>query len=271
MNNPHAIQIHCDGAMDYDTKQTGGNGFIIEFPDSFELEPIAHFIRNDGQGINRLELISLIEAMTELLVFGKKNPLILKKASGVELYTDRFNATDNKFTNRYRIKDWRRNGWMNYENKPIKDRDLLDKIDKTRVKLEQTVGGSVSINYVPEKRNKVADKLSKFGKKTDVRGRKLIEKKQRRVIKRLYDGPEVNYSQLDINDIKVRVYAWEPVGDQFEICFEVCSGDFEGKTIKAYVNAQQKSELQRGHKYILKISKVFKHHIEINVSIKEIT
>jgi len=264
MANPYAIQIHCDGAMDYDGKQTGGNGFIIEFPESIGIEPITASIRNDRQGIHRLELISLIEAMEELLSFGKKNLDLLRKASGVEIYTDRLRATDGELTNPYRIRDWRRNGWKNHENKPIKDRDLLDKIDKARVKVAQIVGGRVSINYEREKKNKVADKLSKTGKRTGGRGRKLIEKKGRRVTRRLYDGSEVKYSQLDEGDVlEMRLYAWEPVGEEYEACFEICSGELKGKIVKVYIDDKQKATVHRTYRYGTRVDKVNKHHIRV--------
>lgn len=262
MANPYAIQVHCDGAMDYDSSQTGGNGFVIEFPDSFEMEPITASLRNDGQGIHRLEMISLIEAMEELLSFGKRNPELIRKAAAVEIYTDRLRATDGELTNPYRIRGWRRNGWKNYEGKPIKDKDLLDKIDKTRNKLSQVVGGSVSINYEREKRNKVADKLSKVGKRAGVRGRIMPEKKQRRVIRRSYDGPEIKYSQLSVDEVlEVRLYAWEPVGKEFEACFEICSGNFEGRIVKVYIDDEQKAEVHRGHRYAMEIAEVYAHHV----------
>lgn len=265
MANPYAIQIHCDGAMDYDAQQTGGNGFIIEFPESIGLEPITRSLRNDGQGIHRLEMISLIEAMEELLAFGKQSPNLLRKAAAVEIYTDRLRATDGELTNPYHIRDWRRNGWKNHEGKPIKDKDLLDKIDKTRLKVAQAVGGRVSIGYEREKRNRVADKLSKAGKRTGGRGRKLIEKKNRRVIKRLYDGSEIKYPQLSSDDVlEVRLYAWEPVGAEFEACFEICSGDFEGRVVKVYIGDQQKAEVHRGHRYAMEVGAVHSHHIRAN-------
>lgn len=262
MANPYAIQIHCDGAMDWDRVQTGGNGFIIEFPDSIGVEPISRSIQNNGQGIHRLEFISLVEAMEELLLFDKRNPGMLRKAAGVEIYTDRLRATDGELANPYRIKEWRKNGWKNYEDKPIKDRDLLDKIDKIRIKVARAVGGSVSINYERENRNRTADKLSKKGKYSGIRGRKLIEKKNRRITRRLFEGPEIKYSQLSQDSlVEARLYAWEPVGEQYEVCFEIYSGPHKGKTMRVYVDDTQKAAIHRGHTYLIDIEKVFTHHI----------
>lgn len=262
MTNPRAIKIHCDGAMDYDRKQTGGNGFIIEFPDFFELEPITGSIRNDKQGIHRLEMISLIEAMEELLFFGKKNPMLLQKAEAVELFTDRMRVTDDYLTNPYSIRAWRRAGWKNHEGKAIKDADLLDKIDKTRVKVGQAVRGGVSISWIPERRNRAADKLSKTGKLTETRGRKLIEKKRRYITRRLFDGPIIKYPQLTPNDtLEARLYAWELVGKQYEVCFEIYSGKFREQIVKVYVDEKQKAVIHRGHYYKIIINEIFRYHI----------
>jgi len=263
MANPHAIQIHCDGAMNYDKENTGGNGFIIEFPDSFEIEPITCSIRNDGQGIHRLEIISLIEAMSALLLFAKDNPKLVRQSSGVELYTDRMSVI--KLVNPYSIKEWRNKHWVNHEGKAIKDRDLLDKLDKKRTKLSQVISGQISISYVPEKKNKVADKLSKSAKRTGVRGLTLANKKLRRVTRRLYDGKEIDYSKLTKCNIEARVYAWEPVEKQIEICFEICSEYLHGCIVKAYVSPLLKNELHRYHIYKINISKIYSHHVEIEL------
>ena len=39
--NPHALYINCDGAMDYDSINAGGVGFVIKFPESAQLEDIS--------------------------------------------------------------------------------------------------------------------------------------------------------------------------------------------------------------------------------------
>jgi ribonuclease HI len=120
MHNPYAIQVHCDGAMSYDKNQTGGNGFYIEFPESIDKESISVSIRNDKQGIHRLEMISILESIEKLLSIERNQPGILRKASSVEIYTDRYSVTDEKFLNPYRIKEWRNKRWKNHEGADIK-------------------------------------------------------------------------------------------------------------------------------------------------------
>jgi len=68
MFNPYAVYVNCDGAMDYDSKNSGGVGFVITFPDFVPLEPIPISIgRYVGGNIERLELEALIQAMKETI------------------------------------------------------------------------------------------------------------------------------------------------------------------------------------------------------------
>lgn len=271
MSNPYAIQVHCDGAMSYDKHQTGGNGFHIEFPESIDKEPISRSIRNDHQGIHRLEMISILEAIEELLLIDKKEPGVLRKAGSVEIFTDRHSVTDETNLNPYKVQGWRRNKWKSHEGADIKNSKLIDGLDKARMKLAKAVSGRVSISYKKEKSNKVADKLSKIGKTVSNRGRKIIEKKRRNVIKRLFDGVEIKYSDISPETrITARVYAWELISNDVEVCFEIISREYRGMIIKARVSQEQKLKLHRGHIYHLKIAEVFRHHITIK-SFKEKT
>jgi len=55
--NPYALYVCCDGAMDYDSKNTGGVGFEIIFPDSIGLESTKYSLgKYEGANIERLEL-----------------------------------------------------------------------------------------------------------------------------------------------------------------------------------------------------------------------
>lgn len=247
--------------MDYDPKQTGGNGFVIEFPESIDRAPLTKFIRNDGQGIQRLEMISMVEAMEELLRFDKNNPGIVRQAAGIEIYTDRLAITDGGLTNRFRLNEYRKNGWRNHEGKSIKDSELLNRIDKTRTKLEKIVGGRVEIKYEREKKNKIADKLSRDGKKAEKIEGKMFAKKQTRVIKRKFNGVEIIYPDINTKTLNARLYKWEPVGNQVETTFEIMAGKFREKKIKVYVTFEQKANLKRGHNYKIVINEIFRHHI----------
>ena len=268
MKNPHAICIHCDGAMDYNIKHTGGNGFIIEFPDSFNIDPILKSIGNEGHQIHQLEIISILESMEELLFFYKRNPSTPHCSSGVLVYTDRFSVPD--LLNPFRIREYRRNKWKNHEGKAIIDKDLIDKVDKMRNKLSQVVGGRVEINYEREKNNKIADKLSKAGKKTLIKSKRFILKKNKRVNKRKYDDIEINYGVLKVGDeLSIRIYAWEMIEEQYELSVEICDGDFLGKTIKVYIDQEMKNKLHLSYCYLVAVKKIYKHHIVIKL-LKEV-
>jgi ribonuclease HI len=258
--------------MSYDKHQTGGNGFHIEFPESIDKEPISRSIRNDHQGIHRLEMISILEAIEELLSIDKKEPGILRKAGSVEIFTDRHSVTDETLLSPYKVKTWRSNKWKSYEGADIKNSDLVNSVDKARMKLTKAVGGRVSISYKKEKSNKTADKLSKIGKTVSNRGRKMIDKKRRNVIKRLFDGPEVKYADISFEmRITARVYAWELISDDVEIFFEIVSRECRGMIIRARVSQDQKLDLHRSHIYHLKIAEVLRHHITIRSFKEKIT
>jgi ribonuclease HI len=269
VRNPYAIIIHCDGAMDYDARQTGGNGFIIEFPDSFALEPISESLRNDEQGIHRLEMISILMAMEELLSFGKKNSEVLRRAAGVSIYTDRVSVTDGELLNPWKIQGYRSNRWKTHEGKPVKDKDLLDKIDKTRKKLLKEVGGAVEIKYKRRAKNKIADKLSKAGKKSGTISKRIIAKKNKNVARRKFSGSEIDYSLIQEGEtLVVRVYAWEPVQGEFEVSVEIADGKHKGETMKIYVSSTSKMDIHRHHYYEIKIKSVYTHHVHIKSFMK---
>jgi ribonuclease HI len=267
VENPHAIKIHCDGAMDYDRYNTGGNGFRIDFPDAFEITPIEGSLRRDGQGIHQLEMISILEAMDELIKQYKVKSLP-RCSSGVIIFTDRFSVP--ALLNPFAIQSYRKNKWKNHENKPIKDQDLIDRIDKTRSKLIQTVGGRVEIYYKRRNENKIANRLSKAGKNTEIRSKKVINIKTKNIIKRLFDGPEVDYKDLKIDDLLyLRVYSWEMVDELYEIKVEVYKGILKGKKIKIYIDNEIKNEMHRGHFYKVLVKKINSHHILIEL-VKEL-
>lgn len=149
MDNPHAIKIHCDGAMDYDKYQTGGNGFVIEFPDYFNKDPVEKSISRTGHGIHQLEMISILEAIEELIKI-YKDDLFPRTSSGVLIFTDRHSVPS--LLNPYAVREYRNNDWNNHEGKPIKDKVLIDRIDKARVKLSQKTGGRVEIKWKDRKK-----------------------------------------------------------------------------------------------------------------------
>lgn len=269
--NPYALYIHCDAAMDYGPKSPGGVGIEIEFPDSITLEPIKFEIgKYISANIERLELEAIIRGMEEVLKLFEYQYDELKNVNAIIITTDRYSLNDNEKTSLFRIKDWRKNNWHNYQRKAIKNSDLLEKLDKTRKKLSDKTHCSVRIEFLPSKFNKAADKLSKKGKKKALTFDSIALKGLKQG-KRKFEGEEINYSLLKIKDeFEVHIYKKEPVRDQWEISAEFFEGEFLGKKLKVYTDDELEKKLHRHHIYRVRLKNVFQHHVIIYRTFKEI-
>lgn len=269
--NPYALYVYCDGAMDYDSKNTGGIGYEIVFPESVDLENIREsFGRYQGANIERIELEGIITGIEAAIHIFEKEREKLKNINTIIVITDRFRLNDNEGTNPFRIRDWRKNNWCNHEDKAIKNSDLLDKLDKKRKKLSEIAYSKVRIEYKSRKLNKVADSLSKNGKKKTITD-DSIAIKGLKVGKRKFEGLEVVYKSLkESEEILIHIFLKTPVSDQWEISAEICSGINIGKKVKIYSDDKLASKLQRRHEYNIKVKKVYSHHITIFRSMKEL-
>lgn len=268
--NPDALYVRCDGAMDYDSKNSGGIGLKIIFPDFMELENIEISIgRYEGANIERLELKAILEGMNKLIRLYKNHPDKFKDLKTIIITTDRIELTDGDKTSPYKIKEWRRRGWRNHEGKAIKNSDLLNDIDKARGKIMRRTFCFPKIQYQRRKLNKAADKLAKKGKRRA--GKKDdIALKGIKVGKRKYNGGEINYKMLKEKEkYNIRVFKKEPVRDQWEISVEFCEGGFLGNKLKIYSDAAMERKMHRHHQYWITIKKVFSHHVVIFKTIKE--
>jgi ribonuclease HI len=272
MTNPYAIYVNCDGAMDYDSKNTGGIGFMINFPDSMPLEPITISIgRYFAGNIEIYELEALIQAMRKTLEVFEENFQLLKSIKQIIFITDRYGLREDDKTSAYKIREWRSNKWKNHEGKPIKKHKLLDELDKTRKKLSDKTYARISIEYRPRKQNKIADKLAKAGKKDGLIIDKLAKKSQK-IGRRKYDGSEIQYSKLKEKDkLQVNVFRKDPVQDEWEIWVEVTKDERMGNKLKIYADDILAKNLQRGNEYIIRIKSVYSHHIKIFKTIKKIS
>lgn len=265
------LYIHCDAAMDYDSQNSGGVGFTIIFPDFMELENIEKFIgRYVGANIERLELEAILQGMNKLLKLYKVYPDKFKNLRNIIITTDRSGLDDEHKTNIYRIQEWRRNKWHNYEGKAIKNSDLLDDIDKARRKIISRMHRFPKIKYQPEKYNKVADRLARAGKRL-INERNSIATWGIKVGKRIFDGGEVNYVILKARDkYHIHVFKKELVRNQWEINVEVCEGKLTGQKFKICSDALMQNRMHRHHHYFITIEKSFSHHVTIYKNIEEI-
>src|SRR5690349_12375217 len=151
--------------MDYTSANPGGLGFIINFPDFINLEPVSVSIgRYEHANIEMIELEALVEAMKRMIEVYEEHKGDLRRVNRIILITDRFGLHDTEKTNAYQIKAWRANDWRNHEGKPIKNWRQLDDLDKTRQKLTKISGVAVTIEHRPRKKNRAADKLAKAAK-----------------------------------------------------------------------------------------------------------
>ncbi len=262
--NPYAIYVHCDGAMNYDSNSSGGIGYVIIFPENIELEPITNSVgKFVGANIERLELEAIIQGMEEILRLSKKYSAQFRKANHIIITTDRFALNDEERTNPHRIRQWRKNRWHNHEGKPIKNSDLLDKLDKNRKKLVGNLHCRVNIQYERRKKNKPADKLAKAGKDFPLK-KDNIAIKGTKPAKRLFEGLLIDYKKLNKKEeLIIHIYRKEPVREAWEIFAEVCKGKFYGYKLKIYAEDRLASRLQRQHIYRVKIKDVLRYHINV--------
>jgi ribonuclease HI len=269
--DPYAMYIYCDGAMDYGSNNPGGIGYSITFPESIPLAPISVSLGTYiGGNIEQLELEALIKAMKAVLEIFNQQSDKLKIINRIIFITDRFGLREDGKTSAYQITDWRRNGWKNHENKPIKNHKLLDELDKVRSKLSREARARVHIEYKPRKQNKVADKLAKTGKKNGLPIDKL-KKRGEKIGKRKFDGAEITYQSLKANtEYHINVFRKDPVQQEWEVWVEICTGELKGRKLKIYADDGLSRKLKRGNEVIIKIKSVFKHHIHIFRTIRRI-
>lgn len=266
----NAIYVHCDGAMEYDSKSTGGVGFTITFPDFVNLPSISKSLgKYQGANIERLELEALIQAIAEMIKQFRIHRDELRNIKRVIVLTDRMGLSDQAKTNAYRIRDWRKNKWYNYEGKAVKNSDLLDKLDKDRKKFSDQTFCSVEIRHVRRRHNKAADKLAKAGKDGAFINTS-IALKGAKIGKRLHDDIEVDYSLLrEGAEYCIHVFRKEPVREQWEVWGDICETLLHGKKLRMYVDTETERTMHRNHKYKIKIKNVFSHHITVYENIEE--
>jgi len=270
VRNPHALYINCDGAMDYDRINSGGVGFVISFPDTVSLEDIPISIgKYTGGNIERIEYEALIQAMEYVIQLFDKYKSELKNIRQIIFITDRFALSDSERTNPFKIKAWRQSKWKSHEGKPIKNHELLDKLDKIRGKLSSKTYARVNIEYRPRKQNKVADKLAKAGKKEGLLDSSL-SKKGEKIGKRLFTGGEIKYVKLKPKqDLFISIFRKDPVQDEWEVWCEICEGENLGEKLKIYADDKLAAKLKRGNKFLVKIKTVFTYHIKIYSQIRK--
>ncbi|MDB5049132.1 MAG: hypothetical protein JWO30_2203 [Fibrobacteres bacterium] len=270
MDNPYAIYVNCDGAMDYQKGNPGGVGFFVRFPESVALEPIGISVGTYLHGnIERLEIEALIQAMKKTKDIFFEHLEMLKNVNTIIFITDRLGLSDKAKTSPYKIKEWKSNGWKNHEDKPIKNHKLLGELDRERRKLASATKSQVRIEWRRRKFNKKADKLAKAGKGAGTQKFKLWNAGEK-IGRRKLEGDEVNYRLILPNDeYHVNIFRKDPVQDKWEVWAEICSGDSQGQKLKIYAEDILAKELNRGNEFKIRIKNVFNFHVEIFGSLQK--
>ena len=110
------VIIYTDGAAKINPDGPGGYGAILQYTDTkgklHEKEMSAGYDKTTN---NRMELMGVITALEEL-----------KRPCEVDLFTDSQYIT-NAF-NRGWIANWKKNGWRNSANKPVKNLELWQRL-----------------------------------------------------------------------------------------------------------------------------------------------
>ena len=269
ITNLHALYINCDGAMDYDSKNHGGIGYVIRFPEALGLEDISYSIgRYLGANIERMELEALTQAFQTVLDLFITYRVELKTITQIIFITDRFGLSDPERMNPYLINSWRQNKWKSFEGKPIKNHEQIDKLDKLRKKLSNLTFARINIEYRPRKQNKAADKLAKAAKKDGLLIN-AIAKKSEKIGRRKFDGAEIIYKSLsEKQELHVNTFRKDPVQESWEVWAEICCAEKIGQKVKIYTDDQLARKLKRGNEYVIKLRKVHRFFIEIYKTIK---
>jgi ribonuclease HI len=268
--NPYAIYVFCDASMDYDSKNTGGIGLVIDFPECVSLDSIIQPIgRYERANIERLELEAIIQGMKLLLEVFQRERERLTSVGQIIFITDRYKLCDSERTNAYKLKAWRANDWKSFENVSIKNTDLLDEVDKLRIKVNGNTHCNIRILYARNKYNRRADKAAGIGKHGGLIKRD-IEVKGIKIGKRKYTGSDVDYRRITLGQIiNVHIYKKEPVAESWEIFAEICEGELAESKLSIVAESSLESILHRHHKYIICVKEILQHHIRIEDAVEE--
>jgi ribonuclease HI len=129
--DPHAVKIFTDGSCYKNPGGLSGCAAVVEYPDDWErqIEQIVDCGVAESS-INRMELLAWNRAIE--WVIGETSSL---RGTRVQLITD----SQYVHQNAARAASWRNNGWRNYDDRPIDNRDLWKRFLSLRSRLRANV------------------------------------------------------------------------------------------------------------------------------------
>ncbi|KAJ7151057.1 ribonuclease H-like domain-containing protein [Mycena filopes] len=160
---PLVVDVWTDGACRNNGYQgaVGGAGvWFPRYPRSCQSEPLPSSPKPTNQ---RAELTAVIMALEEALRIQSRQCSNNPRAPFFILNI----KTDSQYAVNCLtlwINNWRRNGWMTRNDRPVANVDLIERADELRDDLEQSFrGGEVNFTRIARRDNAEADRLANRG------------------------------------------------------------------------------------------------------------
>lgn len=239
-HDPHALKIYIDGSALRNPGGAGGLAAWIEFPIDWDRPDELLFQEGFQETTNnRMELLACILAFEYV------------RKRGRELRVERVQiVTDSKYVHDcfFLADKWRKNGWRNFDGKPVENRDLWKRLMSVRAKvivrteLKRMLGKKSPILKSVDKAAKIA---ASQPWKTDrgFKGGKVGRSK----------GGSKRAAPLfpaKGQDAVIRIYRSRLVGSDHKIYFEVL--EISGQVVEkasAFASANIAVDLHRHHSY----------------------
>lgn len=161
MSANNEIVVYTDGSFrktgKVNGKIVGRCGYGIHFPNR-ELDDIAEPFNIGEKTNNRAELYAIYKTLKII------NDEIKLKNTNVKIYTD--SEYSMKSLTLW-IKNWKKNGWKNAKKKPVKNADIIKKIDKYLTKYSKKIKIEWVKAHAGNVFNEAADRLANIGADND--------------------------------------------------------------------------------------------------------
>jgi ribonuclease HI len=240
-HDPHALKIYIDGSALRNPGGAGGLAARIEFPIDWN-KPDEPLFQEGFQETtnNRMELLACIRAFEYMREQGRQ-----LRVERVQIVTDSKYVHDCFFL----ADKWRKNGWRNFDGKPVENRDLWKRLLSVRAKM--TV--RTELKWMLGKKSPILKSVDKAAK---------VAASQPWETDRGFKGGKVGRSKGGSKraaplfpargqEAVIRIYRSRLVGSDHKIYFEVWDIQSVGIVEKAsaFASAEIAVDLHRHHSY----------------------